>query len=79
MKKRAATHIQRKNCENRNTEKKINYQNSWVDGDIIGDIETKQPTTYLTRTIRRWILNGIKDMKCNTMDIFDLVKGGGRG
>ena len=43
LKKRAATHIQRKNCENRNTEKKINYQNSWVDGDITGDIETKQP------------------------------------
>ena len=55
LKKRAATHIQRKYCENRNTEKinkqtkkrqqkknKNNYQNSWVDGDITGDIETKQ-------------------------------------
>ena len=43
LKKRAATHIQRKNCENRNTEKKKNYLNSWVDGDTTGDIETKQP------------------------------------
>ena len=52
LKKRAATHIQRKNCENRNTEKNKtkqtrkknnNYQNSWVDGDTTEDIETKQP------------------------------------
>ena len=42
LNKRAATHIQRKNCENRNTEK-ANYQNSWVDGDTTEDIETKQP------------------------------------
>ena len=31
------------------------------------------------RTTRRWKLIGIKDMKCNTMDIFDSVKGGGGG
>ena len=45
LKKRAATHIQRKNCENRNTEKKTKtkHQNSWVDGDTIENIETKQP------------------------------------
>ena len=42
LKKRAATHIQRKICGSRNTEKK-NYLNSWVDGDTTGDIETKQP------------------------------------
>ena len=41
LKKRAATHIQRKNCENRNRKK--NYLNSWEDGDTTGDIETKQP------------------------------------
>ena len=44
LKKRAATHIQRKNCGSRNTEKKKNnYLNSWVDGDTTGDIETKPP------------------------------------
>ena len=42
LKKRAATHIQRKNCGSINTEEN-NYLNSWVDGDTTGDIETKQP------------------------------------
>ena len=28
---------------------------------------------------RRWKLIGIKDMKFNTVDFFDSVKGGGRG
>ena len=36
-----AIHIRRKNCGSRNTEEN-NCLNTWVDGDITGDVDAKQ-------------------------------------